>query len=327
MNTDFLKDIIPYRCPKCGDSRKFTSLRDLKLHLNSEHAFKVGCVKPRSRTTIFDNKGHNSRKKTANRENLSRQWSSSYDSRRSSSESYGRESPLFQSYKDDARVLEGQLESAREYERNNRRQGNYLSRSHSYDPLDSTVNKLNKDVMSSRRNIWKSSDELYNAEDVLNGVETAAEERFKSQQNIIQNLVDELQQKDLQLTNANRDAERLRHDREKLMNEVEELFKSADFGNKKLLQELQTKEQELNAVNNELDHIKQAASDELKHKDQKLIEAERSLQQIEYERKSLEDERENLIEKVQMDSGLLRKTLEMKENQVRKLNTELDAMK
>ncbi|XP_076104542.1 uncharacterized protein LOC143073111 [Mytilus galloprovincialis] len=327
MNTDFLKDIIPYRCPKCGDSRKFTSLRDLKLHLNSEHAFKVGCVKPRSRTTIFDNKGHNSRKKTANRENLSRQWSSSYDSRRSSSESYGRESPLFQSYKDDARVLEGQLESAREYERNNRRQGNYLSRSHSYDPLDSTVNKLNKDVMSSRRNIWKSSDELYNAEDVLNGVETAAEERFKSQQNIIQNLVDELQQKDLQLTNANCDAERLRHDREKLMNEVEELFKSADFGNKKLLQELETKEQELNAVNNELDHIKQAASDELKHKDQKLIEAERSLQQIEYERKSLENDRENLIEKVQMDSGLLRKTLEMKENQVRKLNTELEAMK
>ncbi|CAC5395562.1 unnamed protein product [Mytilus coruscus] len=327
MNTDFLKDIIPYRCPKCGDSRKFTSLRDLKLHLNSEHAFKVGCVKPRSRTTIFDNKGHNARKKTANRENLSRQWSSSYDSRRSSSESYGRESPLFQSYKDDARVLESQLESAREYERNNRRQANYLSRSHSYDPLDSTVNKLNKDVMNSRRNIWKSSDELYNAEDVLNGVETAAEERFKSQQNIIQNLVDELQQKDLQLTNANRDAERLRHDREKLMNEVEELFKSADFGNKKLLQELETKEQELNAVNDELDHIKQAASDELKHKDQKLIEAERSLQQIEYERKSLEDERENLIEKVQMDSGLLRKTLEMKENQVRKLNSELEAMK
>ncbi|XP_052101746.1 uncharacterized protein LOC127735559 [Mytilus californianus] len=327
MNTDFLKDIIPYRCPKCGDSRKFTSLRDLKLHLNSEHAFKVGCVKPRSRTTIFDNKGHNSRKKTANRENLSRQWSSSYDSRRSSSESYGRESPLFQSYKDDARVLEGQLESAREYERNNRRQANYLSRSHSYDPLDNTINRLNKDVMNSHRNIWKSSDELYNAEDVLNGVETAAEERFKSQQNIIQNLVDELQQKDLQITNANRDAERLRHDREKLMNEVEELFKSADFGNKKLLQELETKEQELNAVNNELDHIKQAASDELKHKDQKLIEAERSLQQIEYERKSLEDERENLIEKVQMDSGLLRKTLEMKENQVRKLNTELEAIK
>lgn len=328
MDTDFLKDIIPYRCPKCGDSRKFTSLRDLKLHLNAEHAFKVGCVKPRTRTTIFDHKGHNSKKRTANKENLSRQWSSSYDSRQSltSSESYEQDLPVIQSYREDARMLERQLESAREFERNKRSMPS-MYRSHSYDPLNSTLDKLNKDVMNSRKNIWQSSDALYNAEDVINGVEIAAEERFNNQQNIIQNLVDSLQHKERLLTSANQNVEKLRSDKEKLMKEVEDLFKNADFGNKKLVEELDAKQQALNAVTNELAYLKQKTTEDLKQKDEKLQEAERCLHQLEHEQKNLENERENLIEKVQMDSGLLRKTLEMKENQVRKLNTELESIK
>lgn len=328
MDTDFLKDVIPYRCPKCGDSRKFSSLRDLKLHLNAEHAFKVGCVKPRTRTNIFDNKVHNSRKRNTNKENLSRQWSSSYDSRQSltSSESYDQDLPVLQSYREDARMLERQLESAREFERNKRMMQNF-SRSHSYDPLNSTLDKLNKDVMNSRKNIWQSSDALYNAEDVINGVEIAAEERFNNQQNIIQNLVDSLQQKERQLATANENVEKLRYDKEKLMKEVEDLFKNTDMGNKKLIEELETKQHALNEVTNELAYIKQKTSEDLKQKDEKLQEAERCLRQLEFEQKNLEDERENLIEKVQMDSGLLRKTLEMKENQVRKLNMELETMK
>jgi hypothetical protein len=59
--------------------------------------------------------------------------------------------------------------------------------------------------MNSRRNNWQSTDALYNAEEVISGVETAAEERFQNQQNIIQNLVENLQQRELQLTNANQD--------------------------------------------------------------------------------------------------------------------------
>jgi hypothetical protein len=48
---------------------------------------------------------------------------------------------------------------------------------------------------------------------------------------------------------------------------------------------------------------------------------------LECDRKTLENERENLMEKVQMDSGLLRETLEVKENQVRMLNMEMESMK
>jgi uncharacterized protein (DUF3084 family) len=76
-----------------------------------------------------------------------------------------------------------------------------------------------------------------------------------------------------------------------------------------------------------LSYIKKKTSDEIKQKDEKLLEAERSLRQLECDRKTLENERENLMEKVQMDSGLLRETLEVKENQVRMLNIEMESMK
>lgn len=118
---EFLNELIPYRCPKCGHARRFSTLRDLRHHLQRDHAYKMSCVRPNPRTSIFnspravatesadiryqDDKGNNlpDTKYRINKANYYIR-----DEREAS--------PLLQSFKDETALLEMELQKAKQTE-------------------------------------------------------------------------------------------------------------------------------------------------------------------------------------------------------------------
>ena len=133
---DFLSDVIPYRCPKCGDFRKFPTLRELKRHLEYDHSFKMGCVRPRARAKVFSYKVDDSkpsprersleqRLKQALADDKWRKASRSRDELFHSDSSVNRQaddrnSPLLDTFREETRRLERKLQQAKELEMSNK---------------------------------------------------------------------------------------------------------------------------------------------------------------------------------------------------------------
>lgn len=132
---EYMSELIPYRCPKCGHMRRFATLRELRQHLQKDHAFQMGFVKPHTRANIFD-------KKETVRTNIKQNHTNPYCN---TTDTTGRQpvsvnetllqfsgknkdkphyldthiresSPLLQSFKDEAEVLEMEVQLAKQTE-------------------------------------------------------------------------------------------------------------------------------------------------------------------------------------------------------------------
>ncbi|GFO25859.1 F-box only protein 41 [Plakobranchus ocellatus] len=351
---------IPYRCPNCGDQMKFSTLHELRSHLENEHSYHSS--RSRRRVTISDFDGPST---------LSNSMSD-----------LGRISPLLHQFHADTYMLEEQLKRSKEEELNNkkhrassaeslldiddgyipmskntRRKWNSPSskasfrtyglpsrvsrnldphskkrtnREHSgskrvlrphyrdddhYDDsnpqldvdkhilegishrikdlsdlkssfshtgdkhMAQTLHALSKEVMIERASQQATAESLYSANETLYGVERAAEQRIALQQRVIENLAEELKDKEKRLTSLMQEMDNLREQQTRLKN-ANVLNTNLDFESKHLQQELSEKQKELDALARNVERSKQFISvDNLKdHIPEKLSHAENTSQ-------------------------------------------------
>ncbi|KAH3855810.1 uncharacterized protein LOC127871097 [Dreissena polymorpha] len=150
----FLNELIPFRCPKCGNSRRFATLRELRQHLQHDHSFQMGFVKPHTRAQLFDTTATDidnclergpeiwtqrspcsDAKKVLNKRNLDKNdnW------RRELRES----SPLLQLFKDESEHLEQEVQRAKIEEiRNKASSMHHLSSSMLFDDYTTKLDSI-----------------------------------------------------------------------------------------------------------------------------------------------------------------------------------------
>ena len=197
---------VPYRCPRCSGTRTFSTLAELKSHMAEEHAYSA---QKRQRLRIFDySPQHNFL-------------------------AAGRHSPLLQSLLDEGQRLEQEVKTAKQEEIDNQlqRQKHALSQPPSsvinsfsdrpaakspgsprkpkvifrtplQEPdsyLQESFSHLNHEMLVERQQHWRTADALYTTQDVLSGVEEAAEGRVSEQKNFILELTQQLAEKEQQL--------------------------------------------------------------------------------------------------------------------------------
>lgn len=131
---EYLNELIPYRCPKCGHMRRFATLRELRQHLQSEHSFQMGFVKPHERSHVFrirDTSGCSNTTPSQSSDDKLFRTNNKYDTdavnklRKSNStfceNGHIREiSPLLKSFKEETELLEKELQLARRNEINHK---------------------------------------------------------------------------------------------------------------------------------------------------------------------------------------------------------------
>ena len=278
----YVTDLVPYRCPKCGNRRRFPTLRELKHHFETEHAFKTACIKP-VRPNIFKS----DRSKTTKKEDKTKEnryiiksehiFSDTQDGNNrispSANDTLNTEntSPLLQSYKDDAAILELELQMAKQNEMRNKTanlralSGNTVNRD-----FRSTLDTLNQEVIKSRKHQWDIADALHQSHDMMNDLETAAENKCKEQRDIIHQLMNGMQAKEQELKVATKEQYNLRNEHERLYQETEDLFRRADSHNESLKQELRNRNDVLQHLNGELERIKSQSAHELQLKENEL---------------------------------------------------------
>lgn len=129
---EYLNELIPYRCPKCGHTRRFATLRELRQHLQAEHSFQMGFIKPRARAQVFrgahESTGSSNFARSLSSEEKFSGTSSKYESdpvnelyrnndkNYNGSKSFRETSPLLKSFKEETEVLEKELQQARQNE-------------------------------------------------------------------------------------------------------------------------------------------------------------------------------------------------------------------
>lgn len=321
---DFLKDIIPYRCPKCGNSKKFTTLRELKSHLEKEHSFKMGYVKPRTRVKVFSH-----RAKSLSSSDEEHHIPTRLPLVQEAREDDKRLSTLMDSYREDARVLEEQLRSAKDTESVNKLcpSGRAADGGLRALSVQDRLSVLNTEVMNSRQSQWQTEDELHKAHDILGGIEKAAESRCTDQREVIQGLVKNLKDKEGKLVKANGLLDKLKNEREKLVQETEVIFQDAESGNESLREELMRRESQLSLVSEKLDDVKSFANSEISNRNHALNQASQKIEVLEQDRDKLIYETDRLLKQADSNATLLKKTLREKEEQLEKVNVKYDKLK
>lgn len=218
----------------------------------------------------------------------------------------GRHSPLLQSFFDEGQRLEEELQTAKQEELNNKlqRQKRASSRSPAAKPsslvseptprtratprklkvnfrtppsssreadayLQQTFSDLNQDVLVQRHRQWRTADALYSTQDVLSGVEEAAEGRVSEQRNFISKLTRQLAEKEQQLLELRTELETVKdRDKEKGQGESDSRRVSGahDGGADNVIRERQHIEDELVKKKTELENLnRQLASASAKH--------------------------------------------------------------
>ncbi|KAL5022592.1 hypothetical protein ScPMuIL_001747 [Solemya velum] len=321
---DFLKDIIPYRCPKCGNSKKFATLRELKSHLEKEHSFKMGFVKPRTRVKVFSH-----RAKSLSSSDDEHHMPTRLPLVQEAREDDKRLSTLMDSYREDARVLEEQLRSAKDAEALNKLGPSSRVTEDGLRALNvrDRLSTLNTQVMNSRQSQWETEDKLHKAHDVLGGIEKAAEGRCTDQRVVIQELVKDLKDKEGELVKANGVLDKLKNEREKLVQETEVIFQDAEFGNESLREELRRRESELSLVSGKLEEVKSLANTEISSRENALGQASHKIEALEKDRDKLIYETDRLLKQADSNAALLKKTLREKEEQLEKVNVKFEKLK
>ncbi|KAL8617470.1 hypothetical protein ACOMHN_048738 [Nucella lapillus] len=259
---------VPYRCPRCGGARTFTTLAELKSHMTEEHAYNA---QRRRRLRIFD-------------------YSPTHTS---SPHSGGRHSPLLQTFLAENQRLEEELKAAKQEELNNQLQRQRKAQSQhppsktssglssqttkksraqkpkvnfrtplpTQEPdtyLQESLSHLNHEMLVQRHQQWRTADALYSTQDVLSGVEEAAEDRVSEQKNFISDLSRQLAEKEQQLLALRAELEKVRTS-EKDKDEVEEKNQNrshhdSDCRERQSIEnELQKKKRELDNLNKQLE--------------------------------------------------------------------------
>lgn len=129
---EYLNELIPYRCPKCGHTRRFATLRELRQHLQAEHSFQMGFIKPRTRAQVFrgapESSGSSNFARSLSSEEKISGTSSKYgsdpinnlyrnnDEYYNESKTFRETSPLLKSFKEETEMLEKELQQARHNE-------------------------------------------------------------------------------------------------------------------------------------------------------------------------------------------------------------------
>ena len=276
----YVTDLVPYRCPKCGNRRRFATLRELKHHFDAEHAFKTACIKP-VRADIFSSERNKTSRKEPKGSNYiiksERFFTDTHDNKNKLEELSNdpqvtdRASPLLQSYKDDAVVLELELQMAKQNEMRNKTDnlrvlsGNTVNRD-----FRSTLDTLNHEVMKTRKQQWDIADALHQSHDFMNSLETAAENTCREQRGIIHQLMNGMQVKEQELKTATKEQNDLKNEQERLHRETEALFRRADSHNDNLKKELSNRNESLQHLNSELERIKHQSAHELETKENEL---------------------------------------------------------
>ncbi|XP_061194337.1 uncharacterized protein LOC133202515 [Saccostrea echinata] len=314
---DYLNDIIPYRCPKCRDERKFSSLSDLRLHLEKNHSYQVGYVRPHSRTQVFDAKSVKTKHNTTINKGFMREEPSC--SRNGSLD--GRSSPLLLSFKEDARILESELKAAKEAERRNKMR----SKNGENGKIDEsgTIHNLHHKLMSSRSRQWRAEEALYNIDSVLENLEKSAEKRFQDQRGVINDLVSNLDNREEQLSQANTTLQSLQRERQKLMRETQEMLQQSEIKNERLVLELERRDDILHSVEGQLKDLRVKTEESIRLKDNELLVTKDRVHQLELEKETLVRDVEELLMATDRDNTVLKQTLDSKERQLKLVNNEL----
>ena len=277
-DTDCIADLIPYRCPKCGDRRRFATLRELKHHLESDHSFKTACVRPaifrqgknKRITDASDRTKDQSFVITSERLFRNHDGANGYDDcdRFLTND---RMSPLLQSFKDDAAMLELELQMSKQNELRNKTENmRALSGSAINADFRNILDSLNSEVVKTRNQHWNTANELYKSHDVINGLEQAAENKCKEQGELIRQLLDGMKAKERELKLATKEQNEIKNVQERLCQETEELFRRADSHNETIKRELQNRNGALDSLNHEIEALKLKSSQEIRSKENEL---------------------------------------------------------
>ncbi|KAK3095300.1 hypothetical protein FSP39_012966 [Pinctada imbricata] len=350
---DYLSDIIPYRCPKCGDTRVFTSLRELKRHLETDHAYKMGFVKPRTRAKVFsysvdDSKpfpkdiantrgwtGYNKDGPARLRTGISTRYTDKDDEN----------SPLLDTFRDENKRLERRVQLAKETEMMNKlnrgvkggdQDGRHVHKTTKVDrndvmsrltapdvSLTESIRSLNEEICKSRQHQWDTANNLYRSEHVITGIEKAAEQRCHEQQGIIQELANSLKLKEDQLIKATKGLEELERERQGLMRETNVILHRSELSNENLRSELTRRDGLIESTNEQLHNLQLQLRESLQERDGELARTQSRLEELEREREVLREETQRLVSGVEMDKSVLKQTLDIKENQLRKVQFDL----
>ena len=275
---DYITDLIPYRCPKCGDRRRFATLRELKHHLESDHAFKTACVRPAIFRQGKDKATKNATERAKEQsfviksERLFRKHQEANVNEDSDCNLFTeRMSPLLQSYKDDAAILELELQMSKQNEMRNKTENlRALHGSAINTDFKNILGSLSSEVVKTRKQHWNTADELYKSHDIMNGLEEAAENKCKEQRELIRQLLDGMKVKERELNLATKEQNEIKNEQERLSHETEELFRRADSHNETLKMELKRRNGTLDSLTNEIERLKAKSSQELRAKENKL---------------------------------------------------------
>ena len=314
---DYLNDIIPYRCPKCRDERKFSSLSDLRNHLDKNHSFQVGYVRPHSRTQLFDAKSA----KTKENNSITERKIQTNLNLMKGVPSDGRSSPILLSFKEDARILESQLQAAKEAERRNKeksqvRKGGCVDE-------ENIADSLHHKLMSSRSRQWKAEEALYNIDSVLESLEKSVERRFQDQRGVISDLASDLDHREEQLSRANSTLRSLQRERQRLMTETQEMLQKSEIKNQRLMLELERRDGVLVSVQSQLQDLQKKTVESIRQRDNELMLTKDRVHYLELEKQTLMRDVEELMKASDQDNSLLKQSLGAKERQLKVVNNEL----
>lgn len=314
---DYLNDIIPYRCPKCRDERKFSSLSDLRNHLDKNHSFQVGYVRPHSRTQLFDAKSA----KTKENNSINERRIQTNLNLMKGVPSDGRSSPILLSFKEDARILESQLQAAKEAERRNKeksqvRKGGCVDE-------ENIADSLHHKLMSSRSRQWKAEEALYNIDSVLESLEKSVERRFQDQRGVISDLASDLDHREEQLSRANSTLRSLQRERQRLMTETQEMLQQSEIKNQRLMLELERRDGVLVSVQSQLQDLQKKTVESIRQRDNELMLTKDRVHHLELEKETLMRDVEELMKASDQDNSLLKQSLGAKERQLKVVNNEL----
>ena len=198
---------LPYRCPKCGGAKAFSTLIELKRHLENCHSYQSP-----SGTNILS-MGPSAVPPSGQLRN-SAMYGDDNNVRRSPIVDRGRKSPLMVSFSEDAKELERQLLQAKEAERRNQ---------DLYGKIKNDVNALRDEVLQSKHKQWESADSVIQAQDDLAALRhsSGAADQF----DLVETLKKHLKVKDNKLQQASDQLQRLTMERRKMQNELKDIQK------------------------------------------------------------------------------------------------------
>lgn len=339
---------IPYRCPDCGENKKFSTLQELRMHLETEHAILVDRSQHRVTVPSISCSSHHLEgslhsslleryhtdamqleeivKMNKEEELINKRRRTQYEGLtskvnardclpRATFREYGHSSraarhfypkqmpskeksglanlcnPLHYNSDDDLKyngslfadtefsvknngfpgqVNEGTLLHVASHSNNEVRSYTDLCFQKPQNKMTSdkhvinTLTALSHDVLLERASQHATANSLYTTQEVLSGVEQAAEERVVQQQHLINALAQELKEKERKLANVMHEMENLHRQQLARIEKVNSLNQKYDEEKIDVYKELNKRQVELDCINKQITETKQTANADCK---------------------------------------------------------------